>query len=84
MRSASEPRARRASGLRRLLRGSLASVVALGAAALTPAACGDAVAPTFEKFMRFDTNGMSWRRMSPPPSVRCCEIETAVISPRFM
>ena len=41
------------------------------------------MAPTLEKFIRLETNGISWRRMSPPPSVRCCEMETAAIRPRF-
>jgi len=30
---------------------------------------------SFTKFMRFETNGMSWRRMSAPARVRCCDSE---------
>jgi hypothetical protein len=42
-----------------------------------------AMPPTFEKFIRLDTNGMSCRRMSPPPAVRCCEKVATAITPRF-
>ena len=34
-----------------------------------------------EAFMRFDTKGMSCRRMSPPPSVLCWENETGTCRP---
>ena len=29
------------------------------------------IASSFEKFILFETKGMSWRRMSPPPRVVC-------------
>ena len=32
-----------------------------------------AMALTRDKFTRFETNGVSCRRMSPPPWVVCCE-----------
>ena len=40
-------------------------------------------ASTFGEFMRFDTKGMSWRRMSPPPSVICCEKEIGTCRARL-
>ncbi len=35
-----------------------------------------AVTSTFDRSMRFDTNGMSCRRMSCPPAVICCVKDT--------
>jgi hypothetical protein len=42
------------------------------------------IALTLEKFIRFETNGMSCRRISPPPSVYCSEKEPVAINPCFM
>ena len=35
-----------------------------------------ATTSTLDRFMRFETNGMSCRRMSWPPSVICCVKDT--------